>query len=161
MFSICQKAIINVFQNDESGESSLDAVRLLSKMIKSREYAVHPEVIIFMKGFLFPLLFIVTPTDVLCLWKVLNTFLHLRLKDELSAAKDDSNDVARNKKKRKGDKVHLSRKMRKLAKERKLIEKEMKEADAIVDKEEKEKTVSSHSMFYSVLYEISHELTTS
>ncbi|CAG8487162.1 7448_t:CDS:10 [Paraglomus occultum] len=113
MFSICQKAIIKVFQNDVSGEASLDAVRLLSKMIKSREYAVHPE--------------------------VLNTFLHLRLKDELSVAKDDNTDVARNKKKRKGDKVHLSKKMRKIAKEKKLIEKEMKEADAVVDKEEKEK----------------------
>ena len=51
--------------------------------------------------------------------------------------------------------MHSSKKMRKLAKERKLIEKEMKEADATVDKEEKEKTVSSSSMFYPVLYELS------
>jgi nucleolar complex protein 3 len=76
--------------------------------------------------------------------KVLNTFLHLRLKDELSVAKEDNNNMTVNKKRKKGrvgEKVHLSRKMRKLEKEKKLIEKEMREADAIVDKEEKEKRV--------------------
>ena len=55
---MCCDAIIEVFKNDESGEASLDAVKLITKMIKSRGYVVHEE--------------------------VLNTLLHLRLRDELN-----------------------------------------------------------------------------
>ncbi|CAG8555523.1 4751_t:CDS:10 [Acaulospora morrowiae] len=118
MSVMCCNAIIRVFREDESGEASLDAVKLLTKMIKSRQYVVHEE--------------------------VLNTFLHLRLRDELnvnSLRDDDKSKI--NGKKRKLNKhepkKHLSRKMRKLEKERKEIEKEVREAEAVVDKDEKEK----------------------
>ncbi|RHZ68806.1 hypothetical protein Glove_293g11 [Diversispora epigaea] len=121
MSAMCCNAIIKVFKEDESGEASLDAVKLITKMIKSKKYNVHEE--------------------------VLNTFLHLRLRDELDI-KQKSNDENSNNKikgiKRKRDKhepiKHLTRKMKKLEKERKIIENEMKEAEAVVDKEEKEKT---------------------
>ncbi|GBC01545.1 hypothetical protein RclHR1_04220013 [Rhizophagus clarus] len=118
--AMCCDAIIEVFKNDESGEASLDAVKLITKMIKSRGYLVHNE--------------------------VLNTFLHLRLRDELnmktSHENEDKNVVKGKKRKfeKQVPKKHLSRKMKKLEKERKEVEKEMKEAEAVVDKEEKEKT---------------------
>jgi nucleolar complex protein 3 len=122
MSAMCCDAIIEVFKNDESGEASLDAVKLITKMIKSRGYLVHEE--------------------------VLNTFLHLRLRDELNmktSHEDEVKNVVKGKKRKFEKQVpkrHLSRKMKKLEKERKEVEKEMKEAEAIVDKEEKVKTVS-------------------
>ncbi|CAB4424732.1 unnamed protein product [Rhizophagus irregularis] len=119
MSAMCCDAIIEVFKNDESGEASLDAVKLITKMIKSKKYLVHEE--------------------------VLNTFLHLRLKDELNMKTSHEDEVKNTKgKKRKFEKQvpkkHLSRKMKKLDKERKEVERDMKEAEAVVDKEEKEKT---------------------
>ncbi|RIB16573.1 nucleolar complex-associated protein [Gigaspora rosea] len=120
MSAMCCDAIIEVFKNDESGEASLDAVKLITKMIKSKGYVVHEE--------------------------VLNTFLHLRLKEELSIKVSNNEDSVNNQtkgKKRKYDKKelkkHLSKKLRKLDKERKEVEKEMKEAEAVVNKEEREK----------------------
>jgi nucleolar complex protein 3 len=120
MSAMCCDTIIEVFKNDESGEASLDAVKLITKMIKSKGYVVHEE--------------------------VLNTFLHLRLRDELNIKTSHVDEVKPNikGKKRKFEKTkkHLSRKMRKLEKERKEVEKELKEAEAVVDKEEKEKRVN-------------------
>ncbi|CAG8474317.1 4812_t:CDS:10 [Funneliformis caledonium] len=115
MTAMCCDAIIEVFKNDESGEASLDAVKLITMMIKSKSYVVHEE--------------------------VLNTFLHLRLRDELNIKKLHEDEAHSNKKRKwkKEPKKHLSRKMRKLEKERKEIENEMKEAEAVVDYEEKEK----------------------
>src|SRR6266542_2284578 len=117
MSAMCCDAITEVFKNDESGEASLDAVKLITKMIKSRRYVVHEE--------------------------VLNTFLHLRLRDELNMKthEDEVKTDVKGKKRKLGKQKHLSRKMKKLEKERKIIEKEMREAEAVVDKEEKEKTV--------------------
>ncbi|RIA93574.1 nucleolar complex-associated protein [Glomus cerebriforme] len=120
MSAMCCDAIIEVFKNDESGEASLDAVKLITKMTKSRGYVVHEE--------------------------VLNTFLHLRLRDELNmktSHEDEVNPNVKDKKRKlekQEPKKHLSRKMKKLEKERKKVEKEMKEAEAVVDKEEKDKT---------------------
>ncbi|CAG8597865.1 20334_t:CDS:10 [Gigaspora margarita] len=120
MSAMCCDAIIEVFKNDESGEASLDAVKLITKMIKSKGYVVHEE--------------------------VLNTFLHLRLKEELSIKVSNNEDSVNNQTKgkkrkyvKKELKKHLSKKLRKLDKERKEVEKEMKEAEAVVNKEEREK----------------------
>lgn len=114
---MCRKAIITVFEEDELGRVSLDGVIMITRMIKSKGYNVHENVI--------------------------NTFLHLRLKDELtpeaSKGKNDNKDKV---KKRKKDQPFLNKKARKALKETKEIEKEMKEAEAVVDKEEKEKHVS-------------------
>ncbi|OZJ02130.1 hypothetical protein BZG36_04585 [Bifiguratus adelaidae] len=110
-------AIVEIFQNDETGEASLDAVRLISKMLKSKSYQVHES--------------------------ALQTFLHLRLKDELvsEAVKGtEENQKARNKQQKKAP--PMSKKQRKAEKERKEIEKEMREAESIVTKEEKQRTQS-------------------
>ncbi|CAG8507937.1 5954_t:CDS:10 [Dentiscutata erythropus] len=120
MSAMCCEAIIEVFKNDESGEASLDAIKLITKMIKSKGYVVHEE--------------------------ILNTFLHLRLKEELSIKASNNESSINNQakgKKRKYDKQkpkkHLSKKLKKLDKKRKEVVKEMKEANAVVDKEEREK----------------------
>ncbi|KAI9249766.1 nucleolar complex-associated protein-domain-containing protein [Phascolomyces articulosus] len=105
------KAMITVFENDESGRTSLDAVTMMTRMIKSKNYAVHENVI--------------------------NSFLHLRLRDELAPLASRSDDDESRGKKRK--KQFLNKKARKALKETKEIEKEFKEAEAVVSKEEKEK----------------------
>ncbi|KAI8138282.1 nucleolar complex-associated protein-domain-containing protein [Fennellomyces sp. T-0311] len=109
---MCCKAIITLFENDESGRTSLDAVTMITRMIKSKNYAVHENVI--------------------------NSFLHLRLKDELAPPSARGEDGDQRGKKRK--KQFLNKKARKALKETKEIEKEFKEAEAVVSKEEKEKT---------------------
>nr|CAG8624112.1 14253_t:CDS:10 [Entrophospora candida] len=43
MTAICCDSIIELFKNDESGEASLDAVKLMTKMIKFKNYTVHEE----------------------------------------------------------------------------------------------------------------------
>ncbi|KAF9195213.1 hypothetical protein BGZ50_005047 [Haplosporangium sp. Z 11] len=106
----CSKTLKEVFAEDEAGEVSLDAVKLITKMIKSKSYLVHPNVI--------------------------SVFLSLRLKEELPTRQsgDDDNNPRKRKKK---EKVHISKKNRKLLKAKKEVEVEMKEAEAVVDKEEK------------------------
>ncbi|CAG8518114.1 3139_t:CDS:10 [Diversispora eburnea] len=73
--------------------------------------------------------------------------LEAALEDELDIKQKSNSENSNNKIKgikRKRDKhepvKHLTRKMKKLEKERKIIENEMKEAEAVVDKEEREKT---------------------
>ncbi|KAF9918548.1 hypothetical protein BX616_007991 [Lobosporangium transversale] len=106
----CSKALKDVFTEDESGEASLDAVKLITKMIKSKSYLIHPNVI--------------------------NVFLSLRLKEELPTRQGGEEDTNTRKRKKK-EKVHISKKNRKLLKAKKEVEIEMKEAEAVVDKEEK------------------------
>jgi nucleolar complex protein 3 len=123
-------SVISVFRADETGVPSLEAVRLLNRMIKERRFNVHPN--------------------------VLTCLLHLRLKTELgvraSEAKVEREEIKREKvkqgKKSKGQgavSTHISKKARKALKERKEIEKEMKEAEASVDKEERTSNVSRDS----------------
>ncbi|KAF9426955.1 hypothetical protein BGZ94_005726, partial [Podila epigama] len=106
----CSKTLEEVFTEDESGEVSLDAVKLITKMIKSKSYLVHPNVI--------------------------SVFLSLRLKEELPTRQNGDEDSNPRKRKKK-EKVHISKKNRKLLKAKKEVEIEMKEAEAVVDKEEK------------------------
>lgn len=108
----CSKALKDVFIEDESGEVSLDAVKLITKMIKSKSYLVHPNVI--------------------------SAFLSLRLKEELPSRQNGDEENSRKRKKK--EKVHISKKNRKLLKAKKEVEVEMKEAEAVVDKEEKMRT---------------------
>lgn len=75
---------------------------------------------------------------------VLGCLLHLRLKTELgiraSESKADKEPEKRPKSKRKGEeseRPHLSKKARKVLKERKEIQREFREAEAEVDKEER------------------------
>ena len=109
-----------------TGVPSLEVVRLLNRMVKERRFKVHPD--------------------------VLGCLLSLRLKTELGVrfsetraerepAPDKGGKKAKNKK-GSTEKVHLSKKAKKVLKERQEIEKEMKEADAEVDREERAANVS-------------------
>jgi len=128
---LCLNTIIGVFRADVTGEPSLEIVRLLNRMVKERRYKVHPE--------------------------VLSCLVHLRLKTELgvrsSDSKADSSGEKEGKKYAKGraaarrakgkvtDQPHLSKKGKKIQKERQEIEKDMREAAAEVDKQDREANV--------------------
>ena len=106
---------------------SLEAVQLLNRMIKERHFNVHPE--------------------------VLTCLLYLRLKSELSVRASDSRVDKEDKTKihpkgktatkgKSTDRPYLSKKARKALKEKKGIKREVREAEAEVDKEERARTVS-------------------
>lgn len=118
-FVKCRETIETLFQNDEDGTPSLDAVSVLTKMMKGRGYRFDES--------------------------VLNTFLHLRLLSEFSW-KASTNRIdkpskrdAGFEKKLKEKKVFRTKKERKLLKERKAVEKEMVQADATVSHEERDR----------------------
>jgi len=115
----CRETLETLFQDDEDGTPSLDAVTLLTRMMKSRDYRVHES--------------------------VLNTFLHLRLLSEFSSKasrdtidKPSADDRAAGKKP-KQKREFRTKKERKILKEQKSIDKEFKEADAIVNHEERDR----------------------
>ncbi|RKP34857.1 nucleolar complex-associated protein-domain-containing protein, partial [Dimargaris cristalligena] len=123
---LCCRAITQLFQQDESGQYSCDAVSIISKMIKGRKYNVHIEVI--------------------------KSFLHLRLREELDpnvVREGDSKGKPGDSKtgfKRgtgpmtdMGKAAHLSRKTRKHLKETQQVRKELQVADAEYSQEEKQK----------------------
>jgi len=115
----CLETIERFFKNDEDGTPSLDAVSLLTKMMKARNYHFDEA--------------------------VLNTFLHLRLLSEFTS-KASQNRVDKPTgadetagKKPKFKKEFRTKKLRKILKERKEVEKEFKEADAIVSHEQRDR----------------------
>lgn len=109
-----------MFRRDLTGKPSLEIVRLLNRMIKERQYKIHPN--------------------------VLSCLLHLRLRTELGVrasnqSVDKPETTERKSLKKKPQKVHLSKKARKALREQKEIRKEFWEAEAEVDKEERKATV--------------------
>ncbi|GIZ45257.1 hypothetical protein CKM354_000843300 [Cercospora kikuchii] len=114
-FVKCREAIEQLFRDDEEGHASLDVVSQLTTMMKKRNYSIHET--------------------------VLNTFLHLRLLNEFSQ-KGAPNRIDKREDegpKPKFKKEFRTKRERKIMKERKQVEKEMKEADATVSYEEKDK----------------------
>ena len=118
-FIKCRETLESLFRNDEEGTSSLDAIGLITRMMKARNYQIDES--------------------------VLNTFLHLRLLSEFSSkasqnridkASADSRDGSQ---KLKIKKEFRTKKQRKLMKERKAVEKEFKEADATVSHEQRDR----------------------
>ena len=118
-FVKCRETLETLFREDEDGTPSLNAVTLITKMIKARDYHVDES--------------------------VLNTFLSLRLLSEFSSkASHDRVDTDKpqnrvNGKKLKPKREFRTKKQRKLLKEQKVVEKEFKEADAIVSHEERDR----------------------
>lgn len=108
---LCCNCIAHIFKEDESGEISLEATKIMAKMIKLKGYKVSEQVI--------------------------STFLNLRLIKEFSNEPSQSSEIKKNK--RNGD--HISRKSRKVIKYNEEIQKELKEAEAVYDKDEKKKMV--------------------
>lgn len=116
-FVKCRETIETLFQTDEDGTQSLDAVSILTKMMKGRGYRFDES--------------------------VLNTFLHLRLLSEF-AWKGSVNRTDRPSKKDearqlKAKKVFRTKKERKILKEQKVVEKEMAQADATVSHQERDR----------------------
>ncbi|KAJ5714779.1 uncharacterized protein N7483_011960 [Penicillium malachiteum] len=115
----CRETVEDVFAKDIDGVVSLEAVRLLAKMMKAREFGIHES--------------------------VLDTFLHLRLLGEFTfkASQDridreDEGAPVRTKK-QKPKREFRTKRERKVHKERKIVEKDMKQADALVSHEERDK----------------------
>ncbi|PNS19526.1 Nucleolar complex-associated protein 3 [Sphaceloma murrayae] len=121
-----------LFTNDEDGNVSLEAVTQLTKMFKSRDYAIHSS--------------------------VLNTFLALRLLSEYSyrasttrVDKDDPFEP-QDPKMKKSKREFRTKRERKRMRENKVIEKEMAEADAAVSHEERDKNQSEMLKLVFVAY---------
>lgn len=117
-FVQCRKTLEQLFREDEDGTASLDAVTMLTKMMKAKNYHFDES--------------------------VLNTFLHLRLLSELSVKasydsidKPEEQDYAGKKIKQKRE--FRTKKLRKQMKENKKIAKEFEEADAVVSHEERDR----------------------
>jgi nucleolar complex protein 3 len=123
--------LIKIFRADLTGVPSLEIVRLLNRMIKERRFGVHP--------------------------RVLSALLHLRLKTELPArapethggpaTQSKSRTAARRAKGKPTDQPHLTKKSKKALKEKVEIEREFREAEAQVDKEERAAVVRPCSFF--------------
>lgn len=118
-FNKCLRALETLFQDDEEGRPSMEAVSLLSKMMKAKSYQVHEA--------------------------VLNLFLYLRLLSEYSgkASKDgvdrpNGTDGNFQKKKRE----FRTKRERKAMREDKALAKEMAQADALVSHEERDRMQS-------------------
>ncbi|KAJ6496645.1 nucleolar complex-associated protein-domain-containing protein [Mycena vitilis] len=136
----CLDAIIKVFRADLTGVASLEIVRLLNRMVKEKRFNIHP--------------------------RVLSCLLHLRLKTELGVRSSESHtdkpdapkrssygkDAARRAKGKSTAQPHLSKKARKVLKEKKEIDREFREAEAEVDKEERAVTHTETLKLLFVLY---------
>ncbi|KAJ7046747.1 nucleolar complex-associated protein-domain-containing protein [Mycena alexandri] len=136
----CLDAIIKVFRVDLTGTASLEVVRLLNRMVKEKRFNIHP--------------------------RVLSCLLHLRLKTELGVRASESHtdrpeppkrnsygkDAARRAKGKPTAQPHLSKKARKALKEKKEIDREFREAEAEVDKEERAVTHTETLKLLFVLY---------
>ncbi|KAL2064519.1 hypothetical protein VTL71DRAFT_3656 [Oculimacula yallundae] len=128
-FVKCRETIEKLFKDDEDGTPSLDAVSILTRMMKERSYRVDES--------------------------VLNTFLHLRLLTEFSwRASTNHIDKPENKfeRKIKEKRVFRTKKERKLMKERKVVEKEMEQADATVSHEDRDRMQSETLKLVFVTY---------
>nr|KMM72047.1 hypothetical protein CPAG_08346 [Coccidioides posadasii RMSCC 3488] len=115
-----REALKEIFSNDEDGIVSMEAVSLLAKMMKAKDFNIHPS--------------------------VLDTFLHLRLLSEFSS-KGSKDGIDRNEdevntykgKKIKEKREFRTKKTRKLLREQKAAAKDLREADALVKHEQRDK----------------------
>lgn len=127
--ALCASSLEQLLQQDRTGEVSLEAVQLLYRMTRERHLAVHAN--------------------------VLDVLVHLRLRDELRGARTGPmgsasaapapkpvGQKAKNARQvRKGLATHTSKKQVKKNLEIREIEREMREAEAQVDLEERERNV--------------------
>ncbi|KIH92974.1 nucleolar complex protein 3 [Sporothrix brasiliensis 5110] len=116
-FVKCRLALETLFREDDEGRPSMEAVAMLSKMMKARDYWVDES--------------------------VPNTFLHLRLLSEFSGkGSQDSVERASDETKRKEKREFRTKRTRKLMKEQKALDRDMAQADALVAHEERERMQS-------------------
>ncbi|KAI5307089.1 ribosome biosynthesis protein nip7 [Ascosphaera pollenicola] len=116
-FIKAREALEKIFEEDSDGIVSMEAVGLMSKMMKAKEFRIHET--------------------------ALDTFLHLRLLSEFSskASRDrvDKEEDQTTGKKPKQKKEFRTKKLRKLMKQQKAVEKDLKEADAMVSHEQRDR----------------------
>lgn len=111
------QALETLFRDDEEGRPSLEAVSLVTKMMKAKEFAVHES--------------------------VLNLFLSLRLLSEFSGkASQDTVDHDQAPRAKRNKKEFRTKRERKSMKEQKSLDKDMALADALVSHEETERMQS-------------------
>ncbi|KAG6014852.1 hypothetical protein E4U54_004778 [Claviceps lovelessii] len=112
------EALETLFREDEEGRPSLEAVSLITKMMKAKDFAVNES--------------------------VLNLFLSLRLLSEFSgqASQTTVDQAAPPAAKKKNKRVFRTKKERKSIKEQKGLQKDMDLADALVSHEERERMQS-------------------
>ncbi|KAM4704450.1 nucleolar complex protein 3 homolog [Rhinophrynus dorsalis] len=120
---ICCEAVKKLFRQDKVGHASLAAVKVISGLVKSRNYDVRPE--------------------------VLNIFLHLRIKEV--EVKKDAEDLTPKQKfmSYKEKKKNLSRMQRKWKKAEEKLERELLEAEA---SENKEKKLKLHTETLNIVF---------
>uniref|UniRef100_A0A8C5N5A9 Nucleolar complex protein 3 homolog n=1 Tax=Leptobrachium leishanense TaxID=445787 RepID=A0A8C5N5A9_9ANUR len=120
---ICCEAIRKMFRQDKLGNASLAAVKIISGLVKSRNYDVRPE--------------------------VLNILLHLRIKEV--EVKKDADDITPKQKfmSFKEKRKSLSRMQRKWKKAEEKLERELLEAEA---SENKEKKLKMHTETLNIVF---------
>ena len=120
---LCSDAIGNMFSSDDHGEATYETVKILADMLKVGKFDVLPS----------------------CLEPLLN----LRLTQASKTYDPRSKPKI---KKRKQDVDHVSKKMRKINSYRQEVDAEMKEAEAVYDKDEKLKLQSETLKILFVIY---------
>ncbi|CAH0019015.1 unnamed protein product [Clonostachys rhizophaga] len=111
----CIETLDTLFRDDEEGRASMEAMEMISKMMKARDFQVHESVV--------------------------NLFLSLRLLSEFSG-KASYDAVERPTTTKKPKREFRTKRERKDIKKQKELEKEMSQADALVDHEERERMQS-------------------
>jgi len=132
----CASSLVQLLRQDADGEIALELVQLLYRMVRERKFAVHAN--------------------------VLDVLVHLRLRSELSrdvksgpmgaASARPTPRRADPKKVRQGLAVHRSKKQVKKDRELQAIEQEMREADAALDVEARERNQSETLKLLFALY---------
>lgn len=124
---LCCDSIATIFREDESGEVSLECVKLIADMIHKQKYVVSPLVI--------------------------DTFQHLRLQTELASANADIDGATEKKRKRRlDDKIHVTKRMKKVNRHLKQALEEVQEAEAVYDKDARQKLHSETLKFVFLTY---------
>ncbi|KAM5345477.1 hypothetical protein ACJ41O_011339 [Fusarium nematophilum] len=113
----CLQALETLFKDDEEGRPTLEAVSLLAKMMKARDFQVDESVV--------------------------NLFLSLRLLSEFSGkASQDHVEHADGGPRKKSKREFRTKRERKARKEQKSLDKDMANADALVSHEERDRMQS-------------------
>ncbi|KAJ1337127.1 hypothetical protein BSLG_006600 [Batrachochytrium salamandrivorans] len=120
LIDACCDSFDDLLRGDVSGEASLDAVKLISKFAK-KTHQIRP--------------------------RIIKTFLSLRLLDELQVESDGGIRKSHPSKKRKlhGQVPYVSKKMRKINRAHAEVDEELHEAEATVDRAERQKLEAPES----------------
>lgn len=140
----CCETVRAVFVSDNHGEPSLEMVRLIAQLVKSKGFNVPPKVTP-----LFSLSHSLLLSPEINIWsamKVVVPLINLRLLEEMEPPSMEPENQ-----KKKGKKAFINKKKKKMMKEDKELMKDMKEAEAEFSKEEKQKI---HTQTLKIVFHI-------